>query len=132
MRIGITCYPTYGGSGVVAEKTRAAQEKYNTASRLAAALARHAPRSVAVLPFMNLSTDPENEFFADGITEDVIAQLSKIRALHVVSRTSVMPFKKREHGLREIADRLRWTAANVEVRAHRARRKLRRLLEETP
>jgi serine/threonine-protein kinase len=58
--------------------------------------------SVAVLPFRNLSTDPENEFFADGITEDVIAQLSKIRSLKVISHTSVIPFKKREQNLREI------------------------------
>jgi serine/threonine protein kinase/tetratricopeptide (TPR) repeat protein len=64
------------------------------------------PRSVAVLPFLNLSTDPENEHFSDGITEDVIAQLSKIRALHVISRTSVMPFKARTQGLREIASQL--------------------------
>ena len=58
--------------------------------------------SVAVLPFRNLSNDPENEFFTDGITEDVIAQLSKIRSLKVISRASVMGFKRREQGLREI------------------------------
>ena len=62
--------------------------------------------SVAVLPFRNLSADPENEYFADGITEDVIAHLSKIRALKVISRTSVMPFKQREQSLKEIAARL--------------------------
>jgi serine/threonine protein kinase/tetratricopeptide (TPR) repeat protein len=59
--------------------------------------------SVAVLPFLNLSADPENEFFSDGITEDVIAQLSKIRSLKVISRTSVMRFKKREQSVGEIA-----------------------------
>ena len=58
--------------------------------------------SVAVLPFRNLSADPENEFFADGITEDVIAQLSKIRSLKVISHTSVMQFKNQEKNLREI------------------------------
>jgi serine/threonine protein kinase/tetratricopeptide (TPR) repeat protein len=58
--------------------------------------------SVAVLPFVNMSADPENEFFADGITEDVIAHLAKIRTLRVTSRTSVMAFKKHEQSLREI------------------------------
>ena len=58
------------------------------------------------MPFLDLSADAENEIFADGITEDVIAHLSKIRALKVIARTSVMPFKKREHSLREIAVRL--------------------------
>ena len=62
--------------------------------------------SVAVLPFVNLSADPENEYFADGITEDVIAHLSKVRSLKVISRTSVMAFKKREQTLREIGERL--------------------------
>ncbi|HEX9800229.1 MAG TPA: protein kinase [Thermoanaerobaculia bacterium] len=62
--------------------------------------------SVAVLPFVNMSADPENEFFADGITEDVIAHLAKIRSLKVISRTSVMAFKKRDRSLREIGEKL--------------------------
>jgi serine/threonine protein kinase/tetratricopeptide (TPR) repeat protein len=66
--------------------------------------------SVAILPFQSLSADPENEFFADGITEDVIAQLSKIRSLKVISRGSVMGFKKRDRDLREIG-----TALDVET-----------------
>ncbi len=82
-------------------------DRYRSAAEFAEALsdrsmARVSARSVAVLPFLSLSGDPENEFFADGITEDVIAQLSKIRSLKVISRTSVMMFKKREHSLREI------------------------------
>ena len=62
--------------------------------------------SVAVLPFLNLSTDPENEYFADGITEDVIARLSKIHALKVISRSSVMQFRKRQHSLKAIGTTL--------------------------
>ena len=59
-------------------------------------------RSVAVLPFLSMDADPEHEYFADGITEDVIAHLSKIHALQVISRGSVMPFKRRQQPLREI------------------------------
>ena len=58
--------------------------------------------TVAVLPFVQLNANPENEYFADGITEDVIAHLSKIHALKVISRTSVMPFKQRQRSLKEI------------------------------
>ena len=62
--------------------------------------------SVAVLPFQGMGGDPSGSMFADGITEDVIAQLSKIRALKVISRTSAMQFRDPTHDRREIAARL--------------------------
>ena len=50
-------------------------------------------KSIAVLPFANLSTDKENEFFADGVHDDVITSLAKIRDLKVISRTSVLAYR---------------------------------------
>ena len=61
---------------------------------------------MAVLPFENMSTDPENEYFSDGITDDIIAQLSKISALKVISRTSTMQYKKTTKKIATIADEL--------------------------
>jgi eukaryotic-like serine/threonine-protein kinase len=81
-------------------------------------------QSVAVLPFLNLSGNPENDYFADGITEDVIAQLSKIRALKVISRTSVMPFKKREQSASDISTQL-GVATLLEGSVRRARDRVR-------
>src|SRR5919112_4632564 len=81
-----------------------------SAALVASEAPRTGPVSVAVLPFRNLSADPENEYFADGITEDVIAHLSKIRDLRVISRNSVMPFKGRSQSLREIGATLGATA----------------------
>ena len=65
-----------------------------------------AAKSVAVLPFENMSTDPENEYFSDGITDDIIAQLSKINALKVISRTSSMQYKKTTKKIATIAQEL--------------------------
>jgi TolB-like protein/Tfp pilus assembly protein PilF len=61
---------------------------------------------LAVLPLENLSQDPEQEYFADGITDELITELAKIRALRVISRTSVQQFKRVRKPLREIARRL--------------------------
>ena len=63
-------------------------------------------RSLAVLPMANLSNDPTEDYFADGMTETVIAGLAKIGALRVISRTSVMPYKGVKKPLPEIAREL--------------------------
>jgi TolB-like protein/Flp pilus assembly protein TadD len=63
-------------------------------------------KSVAVLPFINMSADPDNEYFSDGITETIIAHLSKIADLKVISRTSIMQYEQTEKNLRQIADEL--------------------------
>lgn len=62
--------------------------------------------SLAVLPLANLSGDPDQEFFADGMTEELITQLAPIRSLKVISRTSVMRFKNSKKPLGEIANQL--------------------------
>jgi serine/threonine-protein kinase len=62
--------------------------------------------SIAVLPLRNLSNDPEQEYFADGMTEELITTLTQIRNLNVISRTSAMQFKGRRTPLPEIARRL--------------------------
>jgi TolB-like protein/Tfp pilus assembly protein PilF len=62
--------------------------------------------SLAVLPLQNLSGDPQQEYFADGMTEALIANLAKIRALRVISRTSAMHYKGTKKPLLEIAREL--------------------------
>jgi eukaryotic-like serine/threonine-protein kinase len=63
-------------------------------------------KSIAVLPFKNLSNDPGNEYFSDGVTEEIIARLSKIADLKVISRTSVMQYKNSPKTVREIGSEL--------------------------
>jgi len=65
----------------------------------------HTPlrNSIAVLPFANMSSDPEQEYFSDGLTEEIIADLSMVNKLLVISRSSIMTFKGTNKKMKEIA-----------------------------
>ena len=97
---------------------RAPVDRYDTAGALISALgethsgafaaATPAPeRSIAVLAFEDLSGNPENEYFGDGIAEDIINALTTIDGLHVAARTSAFSFKKKNAPLAEIGEKLR-------------------------
>jgi TolB-like protein len=63
--------------------------------------------SIVVLPFTNMSADPENEYFADGITEEIIDALTQIQGLHVVARSSAFSFKGKHIDLRIVGEQLK-------------------------
>ena len=87
-------------------------ERFQTAAELRAALeaisekrAEEQP-SIAVLPFANMSADKENEYFSDGLAEEILNLLAKIPGLKVIARTSAFAFRGKETDLRTIAERL--------------------------
>ena len=69
------------------------------------AAARTTP-SIAVLPFLNLSSDKENEYFSDGLAEEIINALTKLENLRVTARTSAFAFRGEQQNIREIGDKL--------------------------
>ncbi len=96
-------------------------DRYATAAQLAAALtdstmtmSRHASgvqaspteKSIAVLPFTNMSVDTENEYFSDGITEEIITALANLKELRVVARTSAFSFKGKDEDVRVVGEKL--------------------------
>jgi TolB-like protein/Flp pilus assembly protein TadD len=93
----------------------------------------HEPIGIAVLPFSNISPDPSDAYFSDGLTEEVISSLSASEDLRVIARTSVVPYKETTKGIsqigaelrvshvlegsvRKVGDRLRVTVQLIEVR----------------
>lgn len=104
----------------------------NKPAALRPALALPAGPSIAVLPFQNLSGDPEQEYFADGMVDDIITGLSRIKGLFVIARNSTLIYKGRavdvkqvgrelgvryvlEGTVRKVADRVRMTAQLIEA-----------------
>jgi TolB-like protein/Tfp pilus assembly protein PilF len=67
---------------------------------------RPAPKGIAVLPFENLSQDPDNAYFADGIQEEILTRLASIADLKVISRTSTQQYQRKPRNLAEIAKQL--------------------------
>ena len=83
-------------------------------------LSASSPPSIAVLPFDNSSGDPEQEYFSDGITDDLITDLSKVSGLRVIARSSVFPYKNKSIDTTEIGQRLgvRYVLTGSVRRAH--------------
>jgi adenylate cyclase len=75
-------------------------------SAQAASAPRHSGISICVLPFVNMSGDPEQEYFSDGITEDIITDLSKVSALMVIARNTAFTFKGQVRDVKEVAQAL--------------------------
>ncbi len=83
------------GSGASPQGTVAASRKSTPTSK-----------TIAVLPLANLSADPENEYFSDGMTEEIINALAKVPGMQVASRTSSFAFKGKELDVRQIGEKL--------------------------
>ncbi len=87
-------------------EVRAALEALRTPTQAVAAQAVRAEASIAVLPFANLSADKENEYFSDGLAEEIINALTHVRGLKVTARTSAFAFRGENQDIRKIAETL--------------------------
>jgi TolB-like protein/predicted negative regulator of RcsB-dependent stress response len=85
---------------------RWAAERVAISTEELVALATHDKTSIAVLPFDNMSGDPEQEYFSDGLTEDIITALSKHKWLDVVARNTTLAYKGQSPDVRKLADEL--------------------------
>lgn len=80
--------------------------RYTAGSKIGAAPNETGNKSIAVLPFDNLSGDPQNAYFSEGVQDEILTRLAKIAELKVISRTSTQRFKSAPNDLRQIAQQL--------------------------
>jgi serine/threonine-protein kinase len=104
-RTPVDRYPT---AAQFAEALLAARDPGTTGSRTPPDAQKPAPtqQAIAVLPLANMSADPENEYFADGMTEEIINALAKVPGLQVASRSSCFAFKGKEVDVRQVGEKL--------------------------
>jgi len=95
----------YQSAQGVLEELRAARDAVRRDFRSSATLPHTTP-SIAVLPFANLSADPEQEYFSDGLAEEIINALTQVSGLKVIARTSAFAFKGKNEDIRKIAETL--------------------------
>jgi serine/threonine protein kinase/Flp pilus assembly protein TadD len=112
--------PEWLESAIIKALAKAPDARFATAAQFAQALtwpsgtatppdlkASAGSPSIAVLPFVNMSNDAENEYFSDGVAEDIINALTKVQALRVASRTSSFAFKGKSEDIGEIGRKLK-------------------------
>jgi serine/threonine protein kinase/Flp pilus assembly protein TadD len=132
--------PEWAEQAVMKSLAKEASGRYATAAQFSQALkvpgsstppgmtttsaAAAGTKSIAVLPFVNMSADPENEYFTDGIAEEIINALTKIQALRVASRTSSFAFKGKNQDIRKVGEQLNVTTV-LEGSVRKAGTKLR-------
>jgi TolB-like protein/tetratricopeptide (TPR) repeat protein len=118
------------GYRFIAPVATAADDSANVAQARERLLAQHVPRidSLAVLPLDNFSGDPAQEYFSDGMTEELISAVARIGSLRVISRTSVMEYKGARKSLPAIAKELRVDAI-VEGSVARSDQKVRIIVQ---
>ncbi|MGA8278784.1 MAG: tetratricopeptide repeat protein [Rhodanobacteraceae bacterium] len=106
---GVVLWRFVGNAPVVSPTpaSSSAGAKSDSARPAASMVAEADPRSIAVLPFLNMSDDKNNQYFADGISEELLNVLVRVNGFSVASRTSSFAFKGREVGTPEIAKALK-------------------------
>ena len=95
-----------GRDAARAEQVAAQLDEAREAGRTEALLESFGDKSIAVLPFVNMSPDPEQEYFSDGISEELLNLLAKIPELRVISRSSAFAFKGKDINIVEVGEQL--------------------------